>query len=379
MRSVGGDTTASGQYSPQYFFLMNGWKVVIDGSTNQNVDFALNLYVDGGGDPFVKLNGATVSNLRSDAAVVESVISNRLDYVGTVIYDADGYSGSTYPIGTGAYPVNNCSDMRAIMNTYGFHHIELMSNIVLTETFSGMSFSSHAGLCYVDVNGMNVNGTFFDTLAVYGDFANSQTVLKDCYALPSYRWHGIMNNCHLGGYIQFSNVSSSTLSHCFVAIPNSDSANDTHIFDLSLGSKFNLRAGSGEVKILNMTHASDYIELDLVAGKVEVDSSCVAGKISIRGTAQIDDESNGTTMNVKGCWNPETESVKLSEALGLAQSNFTMTNQTYTVSGSLETCIIKTYQTASDLALGINPIASYDVNATYDSSGLLNSYKVTKN
>lgn len=377
-RSVGGDTTAAGQYSPQYFFLMNGWKIVIDGNTNPNVDFALNLYVDGGGDPFIKINGATVSNLRSDAAVVESVISNRLDYNGRVIYDIEGYSGSTYPIGTGAYPVNNCSDLKEIMMTYGFHHVELLSNIILTDSFSGVLFTSHAGLRYVDVNGQDVDGSFFDTLAVYGDFANSQTVLRDCYALSCYRWHGIMNNCHLGGITQFSNVSSSTLSHCVVAVPNFTEDTCEHTFDLSLGSKFNFRSGSGEIQIVNMTHPDDYAEIDIVAGRVTILPSCIAGEIDVRGMASLTNESLGTEVETDGLWDTTKESVKLSEALGLSQSNFKMTNQTYTVSGSLSTCIIKTYPTAIDLNLNTNVLATYNVNATYDSSGLLNSYSVTK-
>lgn len=70
-RTFGGDPTSTGQYAPKYFFLLNGWTVNIDGNTVASVNVALNLYVDGGGNPFVLINNATVSNLRSDVAVVE--------------------------------------------------------------------------------------------------------------------------------------------------------------------------------------------------------------------------------------------------------------------------------------------------------------------
>lgn len=181
-RSVGGDVTAAGQFSPQYFFLMNGWKVVVDGNTNPNVDFALNLYVDGGGDPFTKINGATISNLKSDAAIVAT------------------------------------SSAPAALTTE--EHNQLM------------------GLVNTDRNGI------------------------------------------------VSDITGSTTQ-----------------------------------------------------------------TLLIERTAEI---------------------------LGLVQSNFSMVNHTYTSSGSLETCVIKTYPTSDDLQLDINPIATYDVDATYDVNGLLNSYKVTK-
>ncbi|MEA3363698.1 MAG: hypothetical protein U9Q61_10590 [Thermodesulfobacteriota bacterium] len=43
LRPVGGDSIGGGQRSPVYFFLMNDWKVVVDGIV---VDFSLNLYCE---------------------------------------------------------------------------------------------------------------------------------------------------------------------------------------------------------------------------------------------------------------------------------------------------------------------------------------------
>ena len=72
------------------------------------------------------------------------------------------------------------------------------------------------------------------------------------------------------------------------------------------------------------------------------------------------------------------ESPLMKQILGLSQSNFEMTGQTYSVSGSLETCVINIYPTAADLSGGTNVTATYDVLASYDVNGLLDDYKVTK-
>jgi len=66
-RTFGGDETVEGQITTQYFFLMNGWRVVVDG---QHVNFSSNLYTDEGETPFVIYNGGTVTNKTSDSPTV---------------------------------------------------------------------------------------------------------------------------------------------------------------------------------------------------------------------------------------------------------------------------------------------------------------------
>jgi hypothetical protein len=71
-RTFGGDPTSAGQFAPKFYFLLNNWRVYVDGTIVPTVDVALNLYVEGGGDPFVKVNGATVNNKLSDIPVIQS-------------------------------------------------------------------------------------------------------------------------------------------------------------------------------------------------------------------------------------------------------------------------------------------------------------------
>ena len=71
LRPVGGDSIGGGQRSPVYFFLMNNWKVVVDGSV---VDFSLNLYCEEATNtstfPFIIQNNGAVSYKVSDSPVV---------------------------------------------------------------------------------------------------------------------------------------------------------------------------------------------------------------------------------------------------------------------------------------------------------------------
>jgi len=70
LRTFGGDNTIASQVAPQYFFLTNGWRILIDGDNTNYVSVSVNLYTDEGDTPFILINGAQVTNKTSDAPVV---------------------------------------------------------------------------------------------------------------------------------------------------------------------------------------------------------------------------------------------------------------------------------------------------------------------
>ena len=63
-RTFGGDPTVAGQTAPRYFFLINGWRVLVDGI---DVEFSTNLYTQEGDEPVIPLNGGTAIVKNSDS------------------------------------------------------------------------------------------------------------------------------------------------------------------------------------------------------------------------------------------------------------------------------------------------------------------------
>lgn len=65
-RTFGGDPTQAGQFAPSYFFLANGWRVVVNG-----LELAVsgNLYTDAGESPFIVTNSA-ITHKTSDVATI---------------------------------------------------------------------------------------------------------------------------------------------------------------------------------------------------------------------------------------------------------------------------------------------------------------------
>lgn len=76
-RVVGGDPTLAGQTSPVYYFLTNGWRIVVDGI---NVTFSYNIYTDEGDNPIITLNGGTALLNNSDVGIVQSNAGETISY-----------------------------------------------------------------------------------------------------------------------------------------------------------------------------------------------------------------------------------------------------------------------------------------------------------
>ena len=68
----------------------------------------------------------------------------------------------------------------------------------------------------------------------------------------------------------------------------------------------------------------------------------------------------------------------IKEILGLSQSDMTITGQSYDTSGRLLTAVVNTFTYETDATGGINPLHEYNITCTYDGTGNLTKYIVTK-
>lgn len=67
-RTFGGDPTASGQFAPKYFFLLNGWQIVCNGL---DILFDGNLYAEQTASPYININ-SNITLKTSDATTVST-------------------------------------------------------------------------------------------------------------------------------------------------------------------------------------------------------------------------------------------------------------------------------------------------------------------
>ena len=313
-RTFGGDVTIEGQTAPKYFFLINGWRVVVDGFDST---FATNLYTDEGDSAVITLNGATAQIKNSDAPIIEYVQGETtLGYSAEYIY-VSGTTGSD-EFGTGALdnPYATLAPAKVTAIEYNINKIFVLDG---THTLNGdfSNFSIHSYMPNISIilvdTGTYLN-TSFHNVKLSGSMINGPITANNCDVNGLNGFKGYLIKCGINtGGIQFQASSANYLIDCY-----NTGFTINPVLDMNIAGvvKVVIRNYSGGIEISNMTEAADYVSLHLLTGNATINNSNTDGEIHIGGTVNLTDNSNGTTVN---------KSDTINEILGIDGNNLTVT------------------------------------------------------
>lgn len=276
---IGGNPVGGGRYSPSYFFLDNDWKVIVDGIV---VAFATNLYTYNQTSPFIVSNNGGVSNETSDAQAVKNEVDRVLDFQGQVYVDENlTSSGTEYPYGTLAKPVNNLDDAVLIAEIYNIKDIQIMSHLTLTQSIA--EYSIHGKInTEVDLNGQDCTGAYFDRCKITGKQVGVGAIYYECSIDELVDFTGLMKECIFISTIPIviQANSNSVLDSCRSAIAGTNSPS----FDfINGGISFSNRAYSGGMRYLNSTDINNVVTTEYIAGKIKFCDCNTAGTFVFRG------------------------------------------------------------------------------------------------
>lgn len=298
-RTFGGDPTIAGQFAPRYFFLTNGWRVVVDYG---EVDFGVNLYTDELDPPVIVGNGAAASIRNSDAVNVQTDISQGLDYGGSIqINPTFGVSGTTYPIGTNYSPVNNIQDALIIAQERNIYQLHIFGQ-VLFDTDLDYPYEIYGGNLRdeIIIDGINLSGCTFNRCVVGGSYKGSvafdNCLIKDGLSGITTNANVVyMQHCGLQGKYHISDNANVTMVDCFSQIPGNASP---EIF-LGKNISLNMRRYSGGMAFYDCDTGTT-VTIEYTAGNCKILSGCTGGEIEIRGISKLTDQSSGTTIGTAG-------------------------------------------------------------------------------
>ena len=304
IRPIGGDPTGPGQRAGEIYFLINDWKLVIDFNQTRvngvllSDDFDTAYWFDPVGilerDDLLPFYPATVSNLVTTIEVTAE-LQKSLDYSGAIIVDTTlEFSGSVFPFGTRAKPVNNINDAIILAEEYNISDIRLirgdltidadvsyyqitadsseqkvtlLANSTLTDaTFINMSLEG-------EVNGYNIHADqvkLIDVSNIAGDV----------------RFTGYAGNILLAPNASFVSTNSYSLK----------SGNETPFIVFNGDNDVSIRSYSGGLRVQNLTGNSS-ATFEFIAGKIFLDNTDVGGTASVRGTVLLTDSSAGTVVD----------------------------------------------------------------------------------
>lgn len=267
--------------------------------TFENGAYAVNL-VGGNSNVADRVNINTVGVRSANSAGLPDLSAlQATSFQGAVsVSAASSYSGTTYPVGTSGYPVNNIPDAKLIAAKYFLDKIRFIGNYTL-DTGDDVSYfkleGQNAILTTVTINaGAETIGCEIKHATVTGNL-DGGTLLEYCVIDNLNYINGFVHKCMLNpGTITLGGSAVAHFMDCYSGVPgvntptidmNGAGAEDTPLA---------MRSYNGGIKLIQKTGTAA-CSIDLASGQVIIDSSCTAGSIVVRGDGKVVDE-NGAHM-----------------------------------------------------------------------------------
>jgi hypothetical protein len=220
-------------------------------------------------------------------------------FLGAVAINVNSaFSGTTFPVGTRAFPVNNIADAIAIATERGLKVLEIMSSMTLgSGDFSnGFTFkgdNTTAIVVTIDP-ATNVTNCEFTNMTIQGTLDGNNTLLG-CNVLSLNYVQGFIIQCSF-------NVDTITLApgiqasffDCFSNVAGGG-ANQLVTIDLGVTASLAVRNFSGSLKLINFAGGlTAAVSLDFLSGRCVASATVTSGTVVVRGICEVVDGSTGT-------------------------------------------------------------------------------------
>lgn len=289
--TVGGVTLA------HVLIIINGYTV-----TFEDGQYAVNLVgANSNVGDVTNVNQVSIRAANSAGLVhIEEILDQSFDGHVT-INTITGLSGQQYPRGIPTDPVDNYPDALAIATSRSFNDYSIRGSLILTgsDDISDTQWTGDSALtALVTLGGGNTESTSFKDVALTGT-SNGYLIVRSCLLLDISAFSGFVEDSVIRGNTTITLASHLTLATAFVDCLSGSPVGIFPIIDLTNFTSSDtliIRNFSGTLKLTNLTVTAE-VSIDMVAGHIEIDSTCTAGTITIRGLSDLTDNSAGSTVN----------------------------------------------------------------------------------
>lgn len=236
----------------------------------------------------------------SSATLTSQELLEFASYQNNVWVDqANGMSGTTFPIGTREFPSNNLVDALIISSNVGLTNLGIIGSLSIGSGIDVSGFTirgQNALLSQITVNpGANVTNTEIFEAYVSGTL-DGDIVIRECVLGTTNIVAGFIYETAFDStaVITLGTGAVANFFSCFSGTPGTG----TPTIDMGgSGTSLGLRDYNGGITITNKS-GPEAISLDMSAGNIVLDSTVTAGTIVVRGIATLTDNSTGTTVVV---------------------------------------------------------------------------------
>lgn len=324
---VGGEPTVGSDSLGITYFLINGWRIKPT-SVDHRLQVEGNLFTSDGSSPFLPASGSfsvivehKVSNL-TDATVLDNPISEGLDYGGYVYIDASlGSSGTTYPIGTSAAPVNNVADAKIIALKYGIRQFYILFDLTVssTDNIDGYRLQGLSGnITLTFESGSSASNSLIENVNITGYLSNDTVQIRNSVIYDLTEFTGVVTETGLSSSIH-PGAGSTVFDKCYSIVPGLDSP-IIDLYNEPTTRLVSFRSYSGGLLFQNNVDPAFIATVEYIAGRITIDTSFTTGFISIRGVATISG-SNGVTLETGSLIQPTQLGTILSDTNTIGYDN----------------------------------------------------------
>ena len=207
----------------------------------------------------------------------------------------NGVTGTTFPRGTQQTPVNNLADARDIAVARGISQF-LIQNDMTFDSISmadGYVFFAEKNNVVVTINpGIDVTNATFRDLTVTGTLDGNNHFVG-CEVFDVVSLNGVLENCGIMGTITLAGSTLTSLINCHSDVAGGGAGQFANIDMGGSGNSLLVRDYSGGLGIENYSGGGD-ISIDMDSGRVTIHATVTAGDITVRGIAEVIDNSTGT-------------------------------------------------------------------------------------
>lgn len=205
-----------------------------------------------------------------------------------------GLAGTQFPRGTPGDPVSGYEDAEDIAIARGLpERYQLHGSIAFTtaENFTAHDFKGAGAVqTHIDFGsgGMNTFHAVFSAIHLTGLASGELTAKDHCLIEDLSGFEGELISCGLKGTITLGGTGDHDIVSC-----HSDIDTTNPIIDANglVGVRASIQDYSGALELQNVSGAGSIISVDVLSGKILIDSTCTAGTITVRGVGTLVDNS----------------------------------------------------------------------------------------
>jgi len=227
---------------------------------------------------------------------------NNIEYIEKSVYI--NTTLGTNGVGSVTHPFNDVSDAVDFAEARGWNRLIFLDDATIDVAISNYDIEG-ANLPTINLNGQNVDGTFFSKVKLTGEQSGSITC-REVVLIPGLsNINGVYKEVGFTAGATYTLASGAIVSLTTASTLVASSPPSPPVFDFGLGntaSILSVRKYSGGINIINMDDASDLATLQFDGGQLILESSCSAGIVRVAGLpdSSFTDNSTGTTIHDDG-------------------------------------------------------------------------------